>query len=322
MFESQSRDPRWIRRWKNESEVVKIVTHYPISSAQGEVIQLRVLIPRHDYCWIAEYTSDTTMLKVGNSTVSYVIHLVAIDRCLLENLTIGNSNSELRTFRPANLQQFQWQFQFLECDYEGKVWPFWDFYGEVYQPYNVPLAQNTLKFFRQKSLEHKVPLEIYAGTLLGWYRQGDFIPYSYDLDFAVNISHMSEEFFRSLWDSEMFPMAQRLGTTEVGLEINGYYANQLKVDIFSWNIEDEHMFTYYYLWNYRWSEGSAMLSALNCAHVNCSARWPMLATFALNMECIGSSRKAVLSRITQTNTGSIRRIKKRVHTLRGRLTAP
>lgn len=252
MYIIKNVDPRRLRIWRNESRDEKIIGHILLTNLLGDIIHLKVLVPRNDYFWISELDTQKAKRIVGEIPIKTLRSFaIAIDGCFFHNMTVKYVE-KIRLFSPSEIKTFKWHMEkssFIECDFERRIWLFWDLYSDIYEYYDKSLIVRALKFFREKSLEHRIPLQLNGGTLLGWYRQCDFIPYSKDIDFVTNVSFITEKFFRDLWNSKKFQLRQRFGTKKEGLEITGQYETDLKVDIFSWTYDKGQMFTYLYFWD-------------------------------------------------------------------------
>ncbi|GIY68880.1 fukutin [Caerostris darwini] len=74
---------------------------------------------------------------------------------------------------------------------------------------------------------------IWSGTMLGWYRQCDVIPYTSDVDFAAWASQVDDldDILHRLEQSDHMELRQRMGIVENTLEFN-INCHNLRVDVF------------------------------------------------------------------------------------------
>lgn len=82
------------------------------------------------------------------------------------------------------------------------------------------------KIFKDNRIEYWLS----CGTLLGFYRQNDFIAYDGDTDVCINIRDLSKELIQKLIKTG-FEIKSKFGTIEDGFEI-AIYRRGVKTDLF------------------------------------------------------------------------------------------
>ncbi|CAF1463798.1 unnamed protein product, partial [Didymodactylos carnosus] len=78
-----------------------------------------------------------------------------------------------------------------------------------------------------------IPFFIYSGTLLGWYRQCSFIPYTTDIDFATFSQFASNETTERLGNKSLeldLPLVHIFGLSEYAFEYR--FSTTLSIDLF------------------------------------------------------------------------------------------
>jgi len=131
------------------------------------------------------------------------------------------------------LEYYLWQIpyaHFRECHYDDIVYPF-------KRQYKMSEADTTpqheaLEEVVKISKELRLPTMMIFGTLLGWYRQCDYIVESLDMDVALMEYEYKKELFDRVFYSQKLTMYRRLGTLDLGLEFRTHTAKWVWLDIF------------------------------------------------------------------------------------------
>lgn len=122
--------------------------------------------------------------------------------------------------RPADILRFKWlqkRSKFLECNWDTVVRPYYAQYGP--QPaVNLTPYKEGLQEMMKISQNNLVTILISFGTLLGWYRQCDFLVKSIDFDFNIAQEDFSLQIFQKIWASRVLQPFVRFGNAQPGLE--------------------------------------------------------------------------------------------------------
>lgn len=226
-----SPDPRLLNKVKKDSVRKDLISHIIIYNT-WHFAHLAVLIPRYDYYWIAglNFSNKWRLEELPR----------AIDKLLLNHLERRNDD-DIRLFEPSDKPLWLWHQQystFLECNYDSIVWPFRRFFHQFIEAHNESLVRSVHQTIRRLSLNHRIPIQIYAGSLLGWYRQCDFIPYSKDVDLIINETYFSYELFKDIWNGGELKMVLRYSRPREGFEvISQHIASGIQTDLFTWHFE-------------------------------------------------------------------------------------
>ncbi|CAG9530825.1 unnamed protein product [Cercopithifilaria johnstoni] len=137
---------------------------------------------------------------------------------------------------PANWTTFVWTLRrsrFISCKKDSAV-RFRKTYPHIFN--KKPKIGNeiilTLQAFRNWAIERGVTPMLYAGTLLGWYRQCGIIPYTHDIDFTIFIEEYYDEFPDDIMNSSFMKLSLRFNKPEDLLEYKVYIKNSIPMDIF------------------------------------------------------------------------------------------
>ncbi|XP_053558589.1 ribitol-5-phosphate transferase FKTN [Bombina bombina] len=79
-----------------------------------------------------------------------------------------------------------------------------------------------------------------SGTCLGWYRQCNIIPYSKDVDLGIFIQDYKPEIIPAFQKAGL-PLKHKFGKMEDSLELSFFGDGDVKLDIFFFYEEDDHM---------------------------------------------------------------------------------
>lgn len=238
-------DPRLFHKQKSKSIAQNITTHILLYKS-SQLIHLSILIPRHDYYWTAALKHEFYNFEEPSR---------AFDQALLNSLT---NTSVPQLLKPSNQSLWSWHQKysvFLECNYEMIIWPFRNLYPQFIESHNESLVRSLHQTIRKLSLKHKIPFQIYGGSLLGWYRQCDYIPYSKDVDVIINETYFTHELFKDMWNGNEFRVQARYGKLMDSLEVRAVHIeSSISTDFFTWhfepNITNETYVNYYYAGNF------------------------------------------------------------------------
>lgn len=246
------RDPRHIHRDKSKSKFLKVPLHYILCNRENQLVIISVIIKRDNFFYASGLEmSEYFDLKCRIST-ELQMKPIALDSELFDDFQMVKFLGTVKVFQPSNLGSLRWYLslskKFLECNYESIVWPFRQIY-KVTDSSDTSEVAEIIGAIRHLSLRSLIPVTIYAGTLLGWYRQCDFIPYSSDLDYTVDHRLIENPLFLvNLWNSSVVKPTRRYGVTLDGLILKLKTAGNRQVDIFaiSGNEFKNFSYTYYY----------------------------------------------------------------------------
>ncbi|XP_070107352.1 ribitol-5-phosphate transferase FKTN isoform X9 [Equus przewalskii] len=79
-----------------------------------------------------------------------------------------------------------------------------------------------------------------SGTCLGWYRQCNIIPYSKDVDLGIFIQDYKSDIISAFHDAGL-PLKHKFGKVEDSLELSFQGKDDVKLDIFFFYEENDHM---------------------------------------------------------------------------------
>ena len=108
------------------------------------------------------------------------------------------------------------------------------------------LAEKCLSDMREILVKNKQPFFLTCGTLLGQYRNNDFISYDNDIDIGILQNTFNENLVSIILNSNKFILYKHYGNITNSLELTfKHKKNKIKIDIFLYyplNIDD----SYYY----------------------------------------------------------------------------
>ncbi|EJD74548.1 hypothetical protein LOAG_18146 [Loa loa] len=90
----------------------------------------------------------------------------------------------------------------------------------------------TLQKFRNWAIERGMTPILYAGTLLGWYRECGIIPYTHDIDFTVFIEQYYNKFPEDVMNSSFIKLSMRFNRPDDLLEYKVYIEDGVPTDTF------------------------------------------------------------------------------------------
>ncbi|VDK78994.1 unnamed protein product [Litomosoides sigmodontis] len=137
---------------------------------------------------------------------------------------------------PANWTTFVWTLRhsrFISCRKDSavrvrKTYP--QLFSEEPQIKNEVIL--TLRRFRNWAIERGMTPMLYAGTLLGWYRECGIIPYTHDIDFVVFIEEYYDRLPKDIINSSFMKLSVRFNKPEDLLEYKVYIEDSIPMDIF------------------------------------------------------------------------------------------
>ncbi|XP_025058432.1 fukutin isoform X3 [Alligator sinensis] len=155
------------------------------------------------------------------------------------------SIDELKVQIPKNPSQFLEEMshaRFLECRYrEARAF---------FQLYPDDTSLDAVEFRKKaKALLHLAALTLNnlgvrfwlsSGTCLGWYRQCNIIPYSKDVDLGIFIKDYKSDIIPAFWKAGL-PLKHKFGKVEDSLELSFQGEGDVKLDIFFFYEEDDHI---------------------------------------------------------------------------------
>uniref|UniRef100_A0A1I7VCP4 LPS biosynthesis protein n=1 Tax=Loa loa TaxID=7209 RepID=A0A1I7VCP4_LOALO len=137
---------------------------------------------------------------------------------------------------PANWTTFAWVLQrsrFISCRKDFAI-----LYRKTYPQYfsGKRRIRNevilTLQKFRNWAIERGMTPILYAGTLLGWYRECGIIPYTHDIDFTVFIEQYYNKFPEDVMNSSFIKLSMRFNRPDDLLEYKVYIEDGVPTDTF------------------------------------------------------------------------------------------
>ncbi|VDM96133.1 unnamed protein product [Thelazia callipaeda] len=101
----------------------------------------------------------------------------------------------------------------------------------------------TLQIFRDWIISRGGTPLLFAGTLLGWYRECDFIYHTHDIDFTLFIEEYYANFAADIRESGFMQLAHRFNRPEDLLEYKVYINDIIPMDIFFLYHNESHSWT-------------------------------------------------------------------------------
>lgn len=223
----------------NVIKVKSLVTaHFTFTSSDVGTLHLAIIFPRSNtYYWLSEFTDHNFKF------INYSIPLpMGIEEFTCQFFNVSDYHSFCI---PRERNHYLWQLQyakFSECHYEDVVWKFErEFPLEKIDTRNHAMAIQEMMRIARK---FEIPIMMAYGSLLGWYRQCDYIVHSKDIDTKMFAQDFTEELFRELWFSPILRMYVRLGTQGQGLEFRFFAAATVWFDLFLIYPEGDKYYTY------------------------------------------------------------------------------
>uniref|UniRef100_A0A2K6VJH6 LicD/FKTN/FKRP nucleotidyltransferase domain-containing protein n=1 Tax=Onchocerca volvulus TaxID=6282 RepID=A0A2K6VJH6_ONCVO len=210
-------------------------------------LKIRHLLKKHNLSWKKgfgrsfEVTFDGISYQLISLSLSktkdyFEFALRKIKR-IIPKFAIMSYEKRNETFvGPASWTTFLWTLRrsrFISCRKDFAV-----LYRKTYPQFfnKTPQIRNgiilTLQSFRNWAIEHGATPMLYAGTLLGWYRECGIIPYTHDIDFAIFIEEHYDKFPEHIMNSTFMKLSLRFNKPEDLLEYKVYIENGIPMDIF------------------------------------------------------------------------------------------
>uniref|UniRef100_A0A0R3RT46 LicD family protein n=1 Tax=Elaeophora elaphi TaxID=1147741 RepID=A0A0R3RT46_9BILA len=215
--------------------LVQTIHHYELSNISSSAIHKHCLVIFRKLSEITAnlfYPLNIRQHQIVNSMITE--HFNA---CLNFRFAIVSYETQNETFLvPANWTTFLWTLRrsrFINCMKDFAV-QFRKTYPQFFT--NKPIIPNeiilTLRKFRNWAIERAVTPMLYAGTLLGWYRECGIISHTHDIDFAVFIEEHYDEFPQDIMNASFMELSLRLNKPEDLLEYKVCIENNIPMDIF------------------------------------------------------------------------------------------
>ncbi|XP_065664231.1 ribitol-5-phosphate transferase FKTN [Hydra vulgaris] len=174
------------------------------------------------------------------------------------------------------LQEFQTHI-FIPCNF-AQARLFYSLYGyendeesEIFRS----KAKHILEIVSIELSKYNIPFWLSSGTLLGWFRQCDFITHSKDVDIGIWIKYYNESFVSSFLERG-FHLKHRFGKVEDSFELS-FEMENIKLDIFFF-YEDS---------NYMWNGGTQVKSRKKFKYIfhKFSLCWSELSNILVRVPC-------------------------------------
>ncbi|KAF8764557.1 Fukutin like protein [Argiope bruennichi] len=228
----------WMRT-RNDTIFDDHFTSHVFFKNKDWVIHLVPFYERGDFLWHSS-------LSVNKNKLYQELYFVESDSAY-ENFTyesLGYKDKHLTNINiPSNPQYFLFEImssKFLECN-TSVVSSFFKSnqtgIPNKHYSLSVPKFNKRIEVSLQELKAIFNPLLmnfwIWSGTMLGWYRQCDIIPYTSDADFAAWASEVDDldDILQRIERSEHLELKQRMGIVEQSLEFN-LNCHRLRVDVF------------------------------------------------------------------------------------------
>ncbi|KAM4708238.1 ribitol-5-phosphate transferase FKTN isoform 1-T3 [Discoglossus pictus] len=168
-------------------------------------------------------------------------HAGAYDRPELIMITADGLTMQIPKYPSQVLQEIP-HSSFLECRYKEA--------RSFFQLYPDDISLEGIEFRKKaRALLHLaastlgnlgVTFWLSSGTCLGWYRQCNIIPYSKDVDLGIFIQDYKPEIIPAFQKAGL-PLKHKFGKVEDSLELSFLGNDDVKLDIFFFYEEDDHM---------------------------------------------------------------------------------
>nr|XP_034996561.1 fukutin isoform X2 [Zootoca vivipara] len=143
---------------------------------------------------------------------------------------------------PSQFLEERSHSRFIECRYREA--------RSFFQLYPDDVSLDAVEFRRKaKALLHLASLTLNSlgvrfwlssGTCLGWYRQCNIIPYSKDVDLGIFIQDYQPDIIPAFQKAGL-PLKHKFGKVEDSLELSFQGEEEVKLDLFFFYEEDDHM---------------------------------------------------------------------------------
>ncbi|KAI0981788.1 hypothetical protein GJ496_007425 [Pomphorhynchus laevis] len=202
---------------------------HTIGAVYIQIHQIRFYI--HFFNRIGDY------YKICNVNLSNKFPFGDVDRSMDEfDLTLKHFKTHCDIIVPADSQQFNFNYQssqFIECNRTSMDW--------IYSKYPEQKASELflqskilsgLKAMKHRSNSMRKHLFMFAGTLLGWYRQCGIIQSSHDVDFAMLDSEYDDSVFKSFLGGKDMYVWQTIGMDNNESKEMRLYDDKYSFDLF------------------------------------------------------------------------------------------
>ncbi|XP_073082871.1 ribitol-5-phosphate transferase FKTN isoform X3 [Manis javanica] len=165
----------------------------------------------------------------------------AFDRPELQQITVDG----LEVLIPKDTMHFLEEIphsRFIECRYK-EARAFFQQYLDDNTVEAVAFRKSAKELLQlaAKTLEKLgVRFWLSSGTCLGWYRQCNIIPYSKDVDLGIFIQDYKSDIISAFQDAGL-PLKHKFGKVEDSLELSFHGKDDVKLDIFFFYEETDHM---------------------------------------------------------------------------------
>lgn len=223
---------------KFSSYHVNLPLGFILQKGKGSVVIEIVLLHERegDFWWHGSFHQDVqyksklfnlNLLDIKDDLV--LSHEGAFDKFHVKSVVID----DIKINVPKDVVQFLGlSSQFIECNYE-QADKFYKNYGKDTSPKAIRFAHKARKILltAKAALDDlRIPFWISSGTLLGFYRQCDIIPYSMDVDIGVFISDYNDKIIKAFQDRK-FKLKHKFGKLSEGFELSFMMSN-IKLDVF------------------------------------------------------------------------------------------
>ena len=200
-------------------------THVHLRYRNKQAIHLVVLHDQGKWWW---YGSDLGM----ESGIDFTKHDGAMDKFDFEpEINIDG----LQVFVPNHMAKFMAMYAdslFIPCNKARAEMFHKNFSRDTSNEANEfrEAAANALKLIKSRLDAYGIPFWLSSGTLLGWFRQCDFIPYSIDVDVGVFIKDHTSDLLKELQASAL-RLDHKFGKVSDSLQYT-FDIGKVKLDIF------------------------------------------------------------------------------------------
>ncbi|XP_043783158.1 fukutin isoform X2 [Cervus elaphus] len=237
----ESKDPRL--DWIDSLSGTEIPLHY-ICKLASHAIHLVVFHERSgNYLWHGHLRLKRHIDRkfVPFRKLQFGRYPGAFDRPELQQITVDG----LDVLIPKDPMHFLEEIphsRFIECRYKEARAFFQQYLDDntveamTFQKHAKELLQLAAKTLKKLG----VRFWLSSGTCLGWYRQCSIIPYSKDVDLGIFIQDYKSDIISAFQDAGL-PLKHKFGKVEDSLELSFQGKDDVKLDIFFFYEETDHM---------------------------------------------------------------------------------
>ncbi|XP_038625960.1 fukutin [Tachyglossus aculeatus] len=239
--EIESKDPRL--EGMDYLSGTEIPLHYVFRLA-AHAIHLVVLYERSgNYLWHGRLRLKQHVDRkfVPFRKLHFGRHPGALDKPELLHVSIDGIQVQIPKDPDRFLEEIS-HSRFLECRFKDA--------RAFFQQYPDDVSLEAVEFRKKaKALLHLAALTLQnlgvrfwlsSGTCLGWYRQCNIIPYSRDVDLGIFIQDYKSDIITAFQNAGL-PLKHKFGKVEDSLELSFQGADDVKLDIFFFYEEIDHM---------------------------------------------------------------------------------